>query len=357
MSSLNVVMPAGVNDPQQPSGGHHYDRRICDELRELGWSVREHLIPDDGLDGPEGLGRLGGALAAVPNGELTIIDGLLACGSPGAVLPHSARLRLVALVHLPLGLEQTGARTAERAVLTGCAAVVTTSAWTRTWLLEHYPLDPERVHVCHPGVDPVAPAVARPDGARLVVVGRVMRAKGHDVLASALAGLADLHWRCACIGSLDTDPAFVAAFRRQLDHTAIADRVLVRGCLPAVQARRSYAAADLLLLPSRLETYGMVVTEALARGLPVVATAVGGVPEALGHAPDGRRPGLLVRPGDPAALGSVIRSWLSDDDLRTRLRDAALARRTGLAGWPEAAERVGEVLRLAVPRQLDRTTG
>ncbi len=107
---------------------------------------------------------------------------------------------------------------------------------------------------------------------------------------------------------------------------------------------RSYAAADLLVLASRAETYGMVVTEALARGLPVVAAEVGGVPEALGHGANGTRPGLLVPPGDPAALGAALRSWLGDADLRSRLRRAARERRESLAGWPVTSSVLAGVL-------------
>ena len=100
----------------------------------------------------------------------------------------------------------------------------------------------------------------------------------------------------------------------------------------------------MLVLPTRLESYGMVVTEALARGLPVVATCVGGVPEALGLLPDGRRPGLLVPPGDEVALGLALRRWLTDDALRAKLRAAAQVRRSSLAGWPSTTSRVARVL-------------
>ena len=75
----------------------------------------------------------------------------------------------------------------------------------------------------------------------------------------------------------------------------------------------------------------MVVTEALARGLPVVAAEVGGVPEALGHGADGDRPGLLVPPDDPAALAAALRAWLGDAELRARLRRAARERRASLS--------------------------
>ncbi len=98
------------------------------------------------------------------------------------------------------------------------------------------------------------------------------------------------------------------------------------------------------MLASRAETYGMVVTEALARGIPVVASGVGGVPEALGRGPDGTRPGLLVPPGDATALGAALRCWLEDAGLRRSLRMAARERRQALTGWDDTAARISRVL-------------
>ena len=88
----------------------------------------------------------------------------------------------------------------------------------------------------------------------------------------------------------------------------------------------------------------MVVTEALARGLPVVAADVGGVPEAMGNGADGTRPGVLVPPDDPAALGDTLRAWLEDPGLRRRLRRAARERRESLADWSATTSAVADVL-------------
>jgi glycosyltransferase involved in cell wall biosynthesis len=88
----------------------------------------------------------------------------------------------------------------------------------------------------------------------------------------------------------------------------------------------------------------MVVTEALARGLPVLATEVGGVTEALGHGKDGTRPGLLVPPSDAAAVGAALRTWLSDAELRARLRRAARERRASLRRWPAITSVLAGVL-------------
>ncbi len=138
------------------------------------------------------------------------------------------------------------------------------------------------------------------------------------------------------MGTLDRDPAFVAtlASPRRGDRPERPGRSSP-GPRTGLDLDAATPRADLLVLASRGETYGMVVTEALARGLPVVATEVGGVPEALGHGADGARPGLLVSPGDAAALAAALRRWLGDAELRGRLRrpPASDARRSP-AGRP-----------------------
>jgi glycosyltransferase involved in cell wall biosynthesis len=143
---------------------------------------------------------------------------------------------------------------------------------------------------------------------------------------------------------VDRDPGFVEALRRRVVSGGLRERVSFPGPLAASDLDRSYAAADLMVLASRAETYGMVVTEALARGLPVVATDVGGVSEALGWGADGIRPGLLVPPEDPAALAAALRAWLGDAELRSRLRRAAQERRESLGEWSTTASALARVL-------------
>ena len=168
--------------------------------------------------------------------------------------------------------------------------------------------------------------------------------KGHDLLLAALGQVADLPWRCACVGSLSVAPEFVAQLRRRARESGLDDRFELTGPLSGRELDAAYAEADVLVLASRAETYGMVVTEALSRGLPVIASEVGGVPEALGCAADGTRPALLVPPDDVAALAQTLRLWLTDADRRDALRAAALQRRSGLTNWSQTADRVGRVL-------------
>jgi glycosyltransferase involved in cell wall biosynthesis len=312
VSEVHVIVPEGIDDPARPSGGNTYDRRVCDGLSELGWRVHELEID---------------ALERIPDGAVVLLDGLIASPAPDVLVPHAGRLRQVVLMHMPIG----DAR--ERAVLEAATAVVTTSRWTGRRLGELYGLPAERIHVAEPGVDPAPVASGSDGGGALLCVAAVTPHKGHDVLLDALATVADLPWRCTCVGSLDRDPAWAAGVLGRAN-----GRVEFTGPRTGLELDRTYGAADLLVLPSHAETYGMVVTEALARGVPVVATDVGGVSEALG---DG---GMLVPPGDPAALGTALRRWLGDAELRGRLRHAARERRASLRPWTATTSVLAGVL-------------
>jgi glycosyltransferase involved in cell wall biosynthesis len=350
VTEVHVVVPEGIDDPARPSGGNVYDGRVCRELAAFGWDVHQHPIAGAWPRAdPEGHAALARAVGRIPDGAVALLDGLIASAAPEALVPHAGRLAQVVLVHMPLGHrppdDEAGAvRARERAVLAAAAAVVTTSAWAQRRLGELYALPADRVHVAEPGVDAagLAPGTAAGDG--LLCVAAVTPDKGHDVLLEALAATTDLCWRCACVGSLDRDPAFADGVLRATRKRGLGERVRFPGPRTGPELDRAYAAADLLVLASRAETYGMVVTEALARGLPVVAADVGGVTEALGHANDRTRPGLLVAPDDPAGLGAALRAWLGDAELRGRLRRAARERRASLRGWPATASVLAGVL-------------
>jgi glycosyltransferase involved in cell wall biosynthesis len=328
---VHVVIPEGIDDPARPSGGNTYDRRVCRGLAELGWAVHEHAVTG-------GAAALAHTVRGIPDGAVVLVDGLIASPAPEALVPDARRLRQVVLMHMPLGHAD------ERDVLRAAAAVVTTSEWSRRRLRELYALPADRVHVAVPGVVAAGLAPGSAAGDALLCVGAVTPVKGHDVLLDALATVTDLSWRCACVGSLDRAPAFADRVRRRAWEEGLRDRVGFSGPRTGPGLDRAYADADLLVLASRAETYGMVVTEALARGLPVLATDVGGVTEALGCGRNGTRPGLLVPPGDPAALGAALRAWLGDAELRGRLRRAARERRASLRPWAATASEVAGVL-------------
>ncbi len=343
MTTVHAVLPDGIDDPARPSGGNVYDRRVCRQLVSRGWSVHDHAVLGF-WDRPDAasLAALAELMKAIPDDAVVLVDGLIASAAPDVLVPETARLQLVVLVHMPLG---PGTR--EHVILEAAAAIITTSAWTRRRLGELYALLPERIYVAQPAVDTVDTAelaTGTPDGGALLCVAAVTYDKGHDVLLDALGAIADLSWDCLCVGRLDRDRAFVEAMRQRISDAGLSDRVRLAGPRTGPALSRTYAAADLMVLASRAETYGMVIAEALAHGVPALATDVGGVTEALGHGVDGVRPGLLVAPEDPHALAAALRAWLADAKLRERLRQAARERRTSLPTWPATAGVIADVL-------------
>lgn len=341
-----MVVPDGIDDPGRPSGGNVYDRRVSRELAAGGWSVHEHAVPGSWpTPAAADLARLDAVLRSIPDDVAVLIDGLVASPSRGVLLRSARRLRPVILVHMPhAGGRSEDAVAEEGAVLSAAAAVVTSSAWTRRRLLDRHELRPERVYVAEPGVDHADIAPGTATGGELLCVATVTPVKGHDVLLAALAMISDLSWRCTCVGSLNRDPGFVDRLHDQAGKDCVSDRVRFIGPRTGAALDVAYAAADVLVLASRAEAYGMVVTEALARGLPVVASAVGGIQEALGRDLQGEMPGVLVAPDTPAALAEALRAWLSDAELRRRLRNTAAQRRAGLRGWSSTAERISRAI-------------
>lgn len=346
---LEFVLPGSVDDPASPSGGNTYGRRVATELGALGWPVERRLVPG-GWPHPDAAAEAGLArvLATVPDGGVVLLDGLVAACVPQVVVPHAERLRLVVLVHLPLA-DEAGLRAdvaadldaKERATLRAAAAVVVPSASTAARLADH---GLSAVHVAEPGTDR-APRSPGTDGASaLLCVAAVTPVKAHDVLVDALACAADEAWTCVCAGPLDRAPDHVARLRERIEQAGLGDRVRLVGPLDGPALDAAYAAADLAVLASTTETYGMAAAEALARGIPMITTTGGALPDTVGHAPDGTRPALLVAPGDAAAFAAALRRWCAEPALRARLRAAAVARGATLPGWDATAVAVSAAL-------------
>lgn len=318
--SVFFVVPDAIDDPARVSGGNVYDQRVRDGLRADGWEVR--MVPAT----DRGTGWTARALAQLPAGALVLVDGLLASHEPEALIAHGARLRLVVLVHMVDG----ELRDEEVAALRSARRIIATSGWTRSELLEQDAADPHGIVVAHPGVDAAPATVASASGGRLLCVAAVAPHKGHDLLVHALAGFADRDdWTCTLVGSLQVDPDFVEALRSRLEALGLADRVRFAGVLAGHDREAAFGDADLLVLPSRGESYGMAVAEALAHGVPVLAAAVGGLPEAIAV------PGaaVLVPPDDAWALRVVLQQWWTDPERRRALKAAALEARAAGRSW------------------------
>ncbi|RIA55020.1 glycosyltransferase family 4 protein [Dichotomicrobium thermohalophilum] len=344
MIAAAFAIPGDLN---APTGGYAYARRILPLLCDHGVTAR-HLALPGGFPFPDdaALQAAGDALAAIPASEVALVDGLAFGALPESVIARIAA-PLVALVHHPLGLEtglspEESARLieTERRALARARRVVATSETTAETLRADFDVPAERLSVAIPGTERAERAAGGGEVPHLLGVGAVVPRKGFDVLVAALAELADRPWRCTIAGSLDRDPATAAALRAQIERFGLSERITLSGALEPAALDDVYRSADIFVLPSRYEGYGMAFTEAMARGLPVVAAAAGAVPATV--PPEA---GVLVPPDDPAALAEALRKLLDDPAERLALSDAAFAHARGLPSWDDTARRVAEAIR------------
>jgi glycosyltransferase involved in cell wall biosynthesis len=334
------VVPASIDDPQRPSGGNVYDRRLSDELPGCGWAVHEHPVAGDWPDpSPADRDRFIALLDGLPDDSLVVVDGLIASAAENLVTT-ARRLRVVVLLHMPEATDRV-----EADVLNAAAGVIATSQWSRDWVMTHYGLPRDRVWTASPGVDPVAPAPGSPSGGNLLTVGPIVPAKGQDLLVTALAECADLDWSCTLVGATDLDRAFVTSLQAIATGSGIEGRLVFAGPLSSTALDDLRSQSDLMISASRREAYGMAVAEGLAAGLPVIATDVGGHREAVGQAADGTLPGMLVATDDVEGLTAGLRAFLTDPHLRANWRKAARSRSLDLPGWANTARTVAAVLK------------
>jgi len=335
-------------DLATPTGGYGYDRRMMAELGDLGWQI-DLLDLGEGFPWPSEATRADARtrLLAVPAGRAIVIDGLALGVLPESALQLAGRNPLLALVHHPLALEwglsvtQADAlRSSERAALAAAQGLVVTSAATAKLVASDYGVPAERITVARPGSDPAPPAQGSQDGVvRLLSVGAVVPRKGFDVLIPALAMLTDLPWRLAIAGDRTRDREAAARLDADIARYALGDRIFALGAVSPQRLAALYAEADMFVLASRFEGYGMAYAEAIAHGLPVIGSNAAAIPDTVPA-----DAGLLVTSGDIPALTAALRRVVGDADLRRRLADGARAAAPQLPTWRQSAEIFGGAL-------------
>jgi glycosyltransferase involved in cell wall biosynthesis len=345
---LAFVLPGGLDGL---TGGTVYDRHIVAGLREAHWGV-DVVSLRTSFPWPDAaaLAEAASSIALLPDGALVVADGLAFGALPALAQLHASRLRWVALVHHPLALE-TGLNEAqrqqlfdnERQALAAARTVVVTSTATAQ-ALASYGVAAARIRVVEPGTAPAALAGgtagnAQDEPVSLLCVATLTPRKGHAVLLEALAGLQDRRWTLHCVGSTTRDAATTQHVRSLIAAHGLQQRVHLHGELGADALQTRYACADAFVLPSFHEGYGMALAEALAHGLPVISTTAGAIP---GTVPAGA--GVLVPPGDTAALRAALAHLLDAPAWRATLAAGARAARSRLAGWPAAVGRFAAVL-------------
>ncbi len=350
MVTVAFAVPGSLDTP---TGGYAYDRRVIAELAELG--CRAEII-DLGTGFPRPSPQTRAAahalLARTPPGRPIVVDGLALGVLPEAAAVLSASRPLVALVHHPLALE-TGLsvgeadvlRKSERTALANVRHTIVTSPSTARILASDYGVAPERVTVALPGTDPIAPSRKDREGPLgLLAVGSLVPRKGYDVLLAALATLAHLPWHLTIVGDRDRSPETARKLSAQIEALQLDRRVTLAGAVPPEALRRFYRDADIFVLASRFEGYGMAFAEAMAHGLPVIGTTAGAIPETVP-----RDAGILVPPDDMQALADALGRLATDARERARLASGAREAATRLPTWRDTARIFHHVIATLAP--------
>jgi glycosyltransferase involved in cell wall biosynthesis len=331
-----------------PTGGYAYDRRVIAELANLGCRV-EVLDLGEGFPRPSPQARAAAQvrLAQVLPGRLIVVDGLALGVLPDAAAALRPSHPVIALVHHPLALETglsateaNALRTSERSALASVRHVIVTSPSTARILAKDYDIAPDRLTVALPGSDRAASPRSKGDGPpALLAVGSLVPRKGYDVLLAALAQLVHLPWRLTIVGDRDRSPETAARLAAQIASFNLAGRVALAGAVSADRLPEFYLGADVFVLPSRFEGYGMAFADAIAHGLPVIGTTAGAIPETVPH-----DAGILVPPDDIDALTAALRRLLTDASGRARLASGARAAAARLPTWQETAKIFRQVI-------------
>jgi glycosyltransferase involved in cell wall biosynthesis len=379
---MTLAVFAIPGDLATRTGGYAYARELIDHLPDCGIAVRHCALPGS-FPQPSDADVIETfrALRATAKDDVLLIDGLAFGALPADRIATLDRA-IVALVHHPLGFETGLSEAAKQALIAseraalGCADhVIVSSDTTRDVLVGDFGVAAAAITIAEPGTRPVAsrplppcgveagrgvaplsqtvfvgrpdpphlPCPTRGEGAaatvRLLAVGSIVPRKGFDILVEALAGMRDLDWRLRLVGSLDRSAATAQALRIQLAASELTERVDFVGELGAEPLGREYSAADLFVLSSHYEGYGMVLTEAMAHGLPIVTTTGGAAARTV---PDAAA--LKIPPGDAAALSGALRRATSDAALRQKLAAASRRAANSLPRWPATAATVAAVL-------------
>ncbi len=335
-------------DLDTPTGGYTYARKVLPLLAETMQIPVCHL--PGGFPFPSGdeLTTTEGALAAFDDPDCVFLFDGLAYGAIPARLLSALKSPIVALVHHPLGLEDgldakqsESLLRAERDAVAFARHIIVTSHATANAVSELFGIAPSLITIAEPGVLLGPRAAGTPAGQPLhiVSVGAVTPRKGFLVLVDALYEVRDLAWRATIAGSLDRSQESVSALRAKIASYGLEDRIELAGSMNESGISALYASGDMFALASQYEGYGMVFSEAMAHGLPIVASGEGAVRDTVSE-----NAGLFCETGSAPAFAAGLRRMLSDQAFRVTKAQGAWDHGQTLPQWKDTARIIADVL-------------
>ena len=289
------------------TGGHLYNRHMVEGLKQKGHRVKVLRLDESTILTHAIELKSSSYFNTLPPGSCVLIDSLVLGNIPGALKKYSEKLTFIGLIHLPLtynplpGKNRKHIATREVKAMMFTRHLVVTGRFTLRMLMEAG-ISHEKISLIEPGVENYPRKRYYADlPSVLLCISNYSQIKDQLLLVRAINKLRYNKWTLHMYGNTNTEKPYVTRLKSIIANKKMNDRILLHDSIDRNNISEAFLASDLFVLPSRFETYGMVLTEALAHGLPVVTTNSGNIPDTVPQTM-----GVFTEPGNLDSLVSAI---------------------------------------------------
>jgi len=267
------------------TGGHLYNRHMVEGLRQKGHGVKVLRLDESTMLTHAIEIKCSSYFNTLPPGSCVLIDSLVLGNIPGVLKKYSEKLTFIGLIHLPLtynplpGKNRKHIANREVKAMMMTRHLIVTGRFTLRMLMDAG-ISHEKISLIEPGVENYPRKRYYADlPLGLLCISNYSQIKGQLLLVRALNRLRNNKWTLQMYGDINTEKPYVTRLKSIIANKKLNDRILLHDTIERNNISEAFLASDLFVLPSRFETYGMVLTESLAHGIPVVTTHAGNIPD------------------------------------------------------------------------------
>jgi glycosyltransferase involved in cell wall biosynthesis len=348
MSTIPVKMHQSVNlhflcpgDINSLTGSHIFTKRFAEGLKKNGHQITIHQLSNDfPFPSDKSLQTVQTILSLIPESDTIIFDNLISSSISALLKECAHRNHLICLFHLPLSI-YPGFSVYQREMLAFSESeslgfihhILAVGPFVEKFLLQQG-IDKKKIILTFPGVeDCPQKKIYQPKPYRLLSVANLIRSKGHVTLVKALSALNNINWILDCYGDLDLDRQYLADLQALIRRNNLQNKIFIHGTISGKALSDAYLSADLFIHPSEFETYGIALTEALAHGIPVIASTGGGtlstVPASMGK---------FFKPDDVYGLETILEVVFENTEIYKKLCNEASRYKSQAITWQKSAD-------------------
>lgn len=318
-----------------------YDKRLIEGLKQRGHQVEVHRLNDDfPFPSDESIQHCSQTVKNIAKSETVIVDSLALGVIPSILKELSLTNPVIGLIHLPLSADPNYSAY-QRTLITSqeieafrlVKNFIVSSEFTRETLI-NFGIEEHKINLVIPGIDDFPQKKNYPDQpTKLLSIANMCRSKDHSLLVRALTALKDKDWVLHCYGNLDWDRDYLADFQSLIRKNNLQKKILIHSTISGQELSDAYLDADLFVHPSDFEIYGMALVEALAHGLPVIASTGGGILKTIPP-----KMGQFFKPSDVYGLQSILEELFENPEIYKRLYTHALTYKQTAQTWSKSID-------------------